>query len=180
MDILNILYGAITIFAVILISIAIWSRRPFKWRLSAFIVGALLVTILYSTIIELLSRPKPSHLELFYKDVEEVILLHASWQEDKAIYILVEIPNVEEPRLYILPWDRKEAEKFEQAIEEGEENNEEVKIGNPFFNSDEENRERLIYTTPAKPLASKGKIQPIVTEYDSEEELPAYGEENEE
>ena len=44
----------------------------------------------------------------------------------KAIYILVEIPGIEEPRLYVLPWSRDEAEKLEQAMEEGEETNEKV------------------------------------------------------
>ena len=138
MDVLNILYVTITGLAVLLVSITIWSRRPFKWRLSAFLIGVAFVTIIYASILELLSRPKPAHMELFYEDVPEVVLLHASWEEDVALYILVEIPGVEEPRLYILPWNREEAEKFEQAMEEGEDKNEEVRIGNPFFNSDED------------------------------------------
>ena len=179
MDILNILYVTITGLAVLLISITIWSRGPFKWRLSAFIIGVAFVTILYASILELLSRPKPAHMGLFYKDVPEVVLLHASWEEDVALYILVEIPGVEEPRLYILPWNREEAEKFEQAMEEGEDKNEEVRIGNPFFNSDEEDRERLIYTTPSKPMAQKGREQLPITNFDQEAEQPSYGEEEE-
>ena len=78
MDILNILYVAITALAVLLVSITIWSRRPFKWRLSAFFIGVGLVTILYASILELLSRPKPAHMELFHKDIPEVVLLHLS------------------------------------------------------------------------------------------------------
>lgn len=79
MDVLNILYVTITGLAVLLVSITIWSRRPFKWRLSAFLIGVAFVTIIYASILELLSRPKPAHMELFYKDVPEVVLLHASW-----------------------------------------------------------------------------------------------------
>jgi hypothetical protein len=109
-----------------------------------------------------------------------VVLLHASWEEEVALYILVEIPGVEEPRLYILPWSREEAEKFQQAIEEGEEKDEEVKIGNPFFNADEEDRERLIYTSPAKPMAQKGREQLPVTNFDPEADQPSYGEEENE
>ncbi|HIK87365.1 MAG TPA: hypothetical protein EYG07_02590, partial [Alphaproteobacteria bacterium] len=63
MDILNILYVTITALAVLLISITIWSRRPFKWRVSAFFIGVGLVIILYVAILELLSRPKPAHME---------------------------------------------------------------------------------------------------------------------
>tara|TARA_B100000530_G_scaffold218568_1_gene140365 strand:- start:1773 stop:2318 length:546 start_codon:yes stop_codon:yes gene_type:complete len=177
MEILNVFYIIITALAALLISITIWSRRPFKWRLSAFFIGLGLITLLYVAILELLSRPKPAHMELFYKDVPEVVLLHASWEEEMAIYILVEIPGVDEPRLYILPWSREEAEKFQQAIEEGEEKDEDVKIGNPFFNADEEDRERLIYTSPAKPMAQKGREQLPVTNFDQEAEQPAYGEE---
>ena len=166
MEILNIFYILITALAALLISITIWSRRPFKWRISAFFIGLGLIALLYI-----------AHMELFYKDVPEVVLLHASWEEEVALYILVEIPGVEEPRLYILPWSREEAEKFQQAIEEGEEKDEEVKIGNPFFNADEEDRERLIYTSPAKPMAQKGREQLPVTNFDQEAEQPAYGEE---
>ena len=115
-------------------------------------------------------------MELFHKNIPEVILLHASWEEEKAIYILVEIPGIEEPRLYVLPWSRDEAEKLEQAMEEGEETNEKVRIGNPFFNADEEDRERLIYTTPTKPVPPKGWAQspgPVLAPHADKE---SYGE----
>ena len=123
MDILNIFYIVLLALAVLLISITIWSRRPFRWRISGFFIGATLISLLFISILELLSRPKPAHLELFYKDIPEVVLLHASWEEEVALYILVEIPGVEEPRLYILPWSREDAEQFEQAMQEGEDNN---------------------------------------------------------
>lgn len=176
MNLLNVIFIVLTIFSAILISITIWSRRPYRWRISAFFIGAALIALLYGSILELLSRPKPAHMELFHKNIPEVILLHASWVEEKAIYILVEIPGIEEPRFYILPWNREEAEKFEQAIEEGEEKNEKVRIGNPFFNADEEDRERLIYTTPAKPLPTKGREQLPVTKFDPDAEQETYGE----
>tara|TARA_B100001939_G_C16945043_1_gene619943 strand:- start:270 stop:812 length:543 start_codon:yes stop_codon:yes gene_type:complete len=177
MDILNIFYIVLLALAVLLISITIWSRRPFRWRISGFFIGATLISLLFISILELLSRPKPAHLELFYKDIPEVVLLHASWEEEVALYILVEIPGIEEPRLYILPWSREDAEQFEQAMQEGEDNNEEVRIGNPFFNTDEEDRERLVYTSPAKPMPQKGREQLPVTNFDPAAEQPAYGEE---
>ena len=177
MDILNIFYIVLLALAVLLISITIWSRRPFRWRISGFFIGATLISLLFISILELLSRPKPAHLELFYKDIPEVVLVHASWEEEVALYILVEIPGVEEPRLYILPWSREDAEQFEQAMQEGEDNNEEVRIGNPFFNTDEEDRERLVYTSPAKPMPQKGREQLPVTNFDPGAEQPAYGEE---
>ena len=177
MDILNIFYIVLLALAVLLISITIWSRRPFRWRISGFFIGATLISLLFISILELLSRPKPAHLELFYKDIPEVVLLHASWEEEVALYILVEIPGVEEPRLYILPWSREDAEQFEQAMQEGEDNNEEVRIGNPFFNTDEEDRERLVYTSPAKPMPQKGREQLPVTNFDPDADQPAYGEE---
>ncbi|MBF87243.1 MAG: hypothetical protein CMJ14_04495 [Pelagibacterales bacterium] len=177
MDILNIFYIVLLALTVLLISITIWSRRPFRWRISGFFIGATLISLLFISILELLSRPKPAHLELFYKDIPEVVLLHASWEEEVALYILVEIPGVEEPRLYILPWSREDAEQFEQAMQEGEDNNEEVRIGNPFFNTDEEDRERLVYTSPAKPMPQKGREQLPVTNFDPDAEQPAYGEE---
>ena len=51
------------------------------------------------------------------------------------------------------------------------------RFGYPLFNADEEDRERLIYTSPAKPMAQKGREQLPVTNFDQEAEQPSYGEE---
>ena len=82
MEILNIFYILITALAALLISITIWSRRPFKWRISAFFIGLGLIALLYIAIVELLSRPKPAHMELFYKDVPEDCFVKLEWERN--------------------------------------------------------------------------------------------------
>jgi len=175
MDILNIIYGTITLLIIFLILVTIWSRRPYIWRVSVFFVGLVLVLTVYVALLELMSRPKPNNLEIAHKQTKEVTLLHVSWIEEEAIYILIQIPDVNEPRLYKLPWSKNEAQNYENAMAEGEEQDIEVKIGNPFFESDEEDRERLVYTSPVRPMPQKGREQVDTTVFDPEEELETYG-----
>ena len=169
MDVLNVIYGIITLLMIFLISVTIWSRKSYFWRLSSFFSGLTLVAITYIALLELMSRPKPNNLEIAHKQTKEVTLLHVSWVEEEAIYILIQIPDISEPRLYKLPWSQEEAQDYEDAIAEGEEKDIEVKIGNPFFESDEEDRERLVYTSPVRPMPQIGREQVDTTVFDPED-----------
>ena len=76
--------------------------------------------------------------------MEEVTLLHVSWVEGEAIHILIRLDGVKEPRLYSFPWDPIQAQEFDEALEKGREDGEEVKIANPFYSSNTEERKTLI------------------------------------
>ena len=53
-------------------------------------------------------------------------------------------------------------------LEKGRENGEEVKITNPFYPTNAEEKKTLAYSAPAKPLPEKEATQPGMTSYDPE------------
>ena len=65
----------------------------------------------------------------------------------------------------------KEVEGMEML---GRENGEDVKIANPFYTSNTEERKTLIYSSPAKPLPQKEEPTVGITSYDPEAEKKSY------
>ncbi len=166
-------YITITILIVAITSLTIWARKSSIVRTYALSMATIAVILSYISLLELLSRPKPKELELFNRNAKEVTLLHVSWLEEEAIYILIEIEELAEPRLYKFPWNAEMAQKFDEAIEQGRENGENVKISNPFT-SDTEAKKTLVYTSPAKPMEPKEAPKPGITSYDPEAEIKSY------
>ena len=66
---------------------------------------------------ELLSRSKPIHLEWRWFDTAE--LVGARLFEGEAIYLWLALPDIREPRAYVLPWSLEMAKEIAQAVEEG-------------------------------------------------------------
>ena len=116
--------------------------------------------------LEILSRPKPKNLELLNKYANELTLLHVNWVEGEAIYLLVQLDDLIEPRLYKFPWNASQAQEYDEMLEKGRESGEEVKITNPFYPTNSEEKKTLIYSSPAKPLPEKEAAQPGITSYD--------------
>ena len=159
---------------IFIIALTIWSRKKVKYKVLSITIGVFAYFISYATLLEILSRPKPKNLEILNKYVEEVTLLHVSWVEGEAIHILIRLDEVKEPRLYSFPWDPIQAQEFDEALEKGRENNEEVRISNPFFVSNLEERKTLIYSSPAKPLPAKKPPEVGITAYDPDAEKKSY------
>ena len=116
--------------------------------------------------LEILSRPKPKNLELLNKYANELTLLHVNCIEGEAIYLLVQLDDLREPRLYKFPWNASQAQEYDEMLEKGRESGEEVKITNPFYPTNSEEKKTLIYSSPAKPLPEKEAAQPGITSYD--------------
>ena len=95
-------------------------------------------------------------------------LLHVNWVEGEAIYLLVQLDDLNEPRLYKFPWNASQAQEYDEMLEKGRESGEEVKITNPFYPTNSEEKKTLIYSSPAKPLPEKEAVQPGITSYDPE------------
>tara|TARA_B100001093_G_C26630470_1_gene928647 strand:- start:237 stop:803 length:567 start_codon:yes stop_codon:yes gene_type:complete len=166
-------YVIITFLIAAITSLTLWARKKALIRICALSLAFITITLSYISLLELLSRPKPKELELLNRNSEEVTLLHVSWLEEEAIYILIEIEELAEPRLYKFPWNTEMAQKFDEAMEQGRENGESVKISNPFT-SDTEARKTLVYTAPASPLPPKEAPQPGITSYDPDAEIKSY------
>ena len=176
MDLLNWFFTLLTILISFIIAISIWSRRKVKYKVLSMLLGVFSYLISYATLLEILSRPKPKNLELLNKYANELTLLHVNWVEGEAIYLLVQLDDIIEPRLYKFPWNAAQAQEYDEMLEKGRENGEEVKIANPFYPTNAEERKTLIYTAPAKPLPPKEAPETGITSYDPnvEEKLLDY------
>ena len=174
MNSINWFFFIIVILTAILTSLIFKSRNKTNTKFFTLILGISIFLTSYVSLLEILSRPKPKNLEILNKYVEEVTLLHVSWVEGEAIHILIRLDGVKEPRLYSFPWDPIQAQEFDEALEKGRENNEEVRISNPFFVSNLEERKTLIYSSPAKPLPAKKPPEIGITAYDPDAEKKSY------
>ena len=176
MDLLNWFFALLTILISFIIALSIWSRKKVKYKILSIILGVFAYFISYATLLEILSRPKPKNLELLNKYANELTLLHVNWVEGEAIYLLVQLDDIIEPRLYEFPWNAAQAQEYDEMLEKGRENGEEVKIANPFFPTNAEERKTIIYTAPAKPLPPKEAPETGITSYDPnvEEKLLDY------
>ena len=176
MDLLNWFFALLTILISFIIAISIWSRKKVKYKILSILLGIFAYFISYATLLEILSRPKPKNLELLNKYANELTLLHVNWVEGEAIYLLVQLDDIIEPRLYEFPWNAAQAQEYDEMLEKGRENGEEVKIANPFFPTNAEERKTIIYTAPAKPLPPKEAPETGITSYDPnvEEKLLDY------
>ena len=176
MDLLNWFFTLLTILISFIIALSIWSRKKVKYKILSIILGVFTYFISYGTLLEILSRPKPKNLELLNKYANELTLLHVNWVEGEAIYLLVQLDDIIEPRLYKFPWNAAQAQEYDEMLEKGRENGEEVKIANPFYPTNAEERKTIIYTSPAKPLPPKEAPETGITSYDPnvEEKLLDY------
>ncbi|MDC3023945.1 hypothetical protein OA264_00530 [Alphaproteobacteria bacterium] len=174
MSSINWFFFIIVILTAILTSIVFKSKKRTFTKFSTLILGISIFLISYISLLEILSRPKPKNLEILNKYVKEVTLLHVSWIEGESIHLLIRIDGVKEPRLYSFPWDPIQAQEFDEALEKGRENNEEVRISNPFYVSNLEERKTLIYSSPAKPLPAKKPPEVGITAYDPDAEKKSY------
>ena len=174
MSTLNWFFCIVVLLTALLTNLSFKSRKKLQLKVLALVLGVGIFFISYGALLEILSRPKPKNLEIINKYIEEATLLHVSWIEGESIHILIRLPNIKEPRLYSFPWDPIQAQEFDEALEKGRENNEEVRISNPFFTSNLEERKVLIYSSPAKPLPKKKPPEVGITAYDPEAEKKSY------
>ena len=176
MEFLNWFFTILTILIACILSITVWSRKEVKYKVLSLILGTFCFIISYGSMLEILSRPKPKNLELLNKYANELTLLHVNWVEGEAIYLLVQLDDLIEPRLYEFPWNAAQAQEYDEMLEKGRENGEEVKIANPFYPTNAEERKTIIYTAPAKPLPPKEAPETGITSYDPnvEEKLLDY------
>ena len=176
MDILNWFFALLTIFISFIVALSIWSRKKVKYKVLSILLGVFTYLVSYGSLLEILSRPKPKNLELLNKYANELTLLHVNWVEGEAIYLLVQLDDIIEPRLYKFPWNAAQAQEYDEMLEKGRENGEEVKIANPFYPTNAEERKTIIYTAPAKPLPPKEAPETGITSYDPnvEEKLLDY------
>lgn len=157
--------------AAVLASIAIWSPRSLPPKIASLICATALLPLCYFSLNDILSRPKPVALETIHKDVSQVNVLSSVMKEGEAIFLWLQIPQVEEPRSYRLPWSEETAKQLHKAQQEAEQTGTEVKMKKPFEKT-VDNQEPIFYAAPPPAPVEKQAVEqdPILFQAAKDEE----------
>jgi hypothetical protein len=147
------------VLAALLSLISIWAPRRLAIKATALTTAVLFLPLSYAALVDLLSKPKPVDLEWMQGDAAEAEVLASRLVENEAIYLWLQLPDVAEPRAYVLPWDRASAEQLQQAMREAEQQGNGVQMRLPFEPSLED-REPKFYAPPQPGLPPKDLVQP--------------------
>ncbi|MGH6898425.1 MAG: hypothetical protein ACREJ5_18045 [Geminicoccaceae bacterium] len=139
--------------------ISIWAPRRLAIKGAALATLVLFLPLAYASLVELLSKPKPVDLEWWQSGAAEAEVLAARQVENQGIYLWLQLPEIAEPRAYVLPWDRASAEQLQRALREAEQQGSGVQMRLPFEPSLDD-REPKFYALPQPALPPKDLIEP--------------------
>jgi hypothetical protein len=155
---LTYLFAALAVLAGLLTSIAIWAPRRLLIKGTALATTTLLLPLAYTSMVDLLSRPKPVDLE-WWQNAEEATVLGSQIQEDEAIHLWLQLPDLAEPRAYVLPWNRDAAERLQEALRAAEQQGGDVRMRLPFEPSLDDHAPQF-YALPQPALPPKDYAEP--------------------
>ncbi len=138
----------------LLAAISVWAPRRLWVKIAAVSVAAIFLPLIYTAFADLLSKPKPVDLEWGYRNIPEATVLAASLREGEGIYLWLQFDGVDEPRAYVMPWDRKVAQALQDAQRRAKENNAGLRMRRPFDLSLDQ-LDRLFYPAPQPMLPPK-------------------------
>ncbi len=151
MDHLYALFALLLVLAAVLGGVAIRGQGRVAVRFGAVAALALFIPVTYGTLIDLLGRPKPASLEWVSLNVAEAQVLGSQIREGVGIYLWLALPDVDEPRAYVLPWDRSAAEQLQQAQQEAGDEGNGVMVTFPFDSDDQSGPNFYAPPQPAMP-----------------------------
>jgi hypothetical protein len=157
------LFATSAALATVLAAVSIWSHRKLWAKLSAVMATALFIPTIYLSYADLLSRPKPASLEWWHRDASEATVIGSKLREGEAIYLWIQMADVDEPRAYKLPWQQEMAKQLYGAQREAQAMGTKVQMRLPFKELTE-SRDPLFYAAPQPPLPSK-QVQQTPSEY---------------
>jgi hypothetical protein len=161
---LTYLFALVAVLAGLVASISIWAPRRLWIKLCALAAVALFMPAAYIALMQLLSKPKPVTFEWWHGQAGEATVLGSNLQEGRGIYLWLQLPEVTEPRAYVLPWSREMAEQLQAATREAEERRSGVQMRMPFEPSLDD-REPKFYAMPQPTMPSKDLEQPPAQVY---------------
>ena len=153
------LFVIAAVLAAALSLISIWTPRRLVIKGTAVATSVLFLPVSYASLVELLSKPKPIALEWWQGQAAEAEVLASRLVEDEGIYLWLQLPDIVEPRAYVLPWDRSRAEELQQATRDAEQQGSGVEMRLPFEASLED-REPKFYVRPQPALPPKQQPPP--------------------
>jgi len=162
---LTYLFALVAVLAGAVASISVWAPRRLGIKICALGVALLFIPAAYASMMQLLSMPKPATYEWWHGQADEATVLGSNLQENRGIYLWLQLPDVPEPRAYVLPWNRHLAEQLQAALREAEEQRSGVQMRLPFEPSLDD-REPKFYALPQPALPSKDRDHPPAKVYE--------------
>lgn len=153
------IYGVVTLLAGALALFAIWAPRRLGVKVAAVATSALTLPAAYAGLVTLTSLPKPARFEWWHDQAAAAVVLGTSLREDQGIYLWLQLPELDEPRAYVLPWNRELAEQLQAALREAAGRGGEVEIRRPFEVSLDD-LEPKFYAAPPVALPLKNAPNP--------------------
>jgi len=149
------LFAALVALAAALALLAVWSRRRLAVRIGAVALMAVVASVAYLALVDLLSRPKPAGLAFAERGVARAEVLAAALREGRGIYLWLKLPGVAEPRYYVMPWRQEVAEALQEAMREAERNGAGLAVERPFEDTLENRRAQRFHALPQPKLPDK-------------------------
>jgi hypothetical protein len=147
-------------FAYVAVPAASRRRRAIIAGFFAVILGALFFG--YS---DMLGRPKSTRLEVFRASMPNAKVIGSYLNENNGMYLWLQLPGLDEPRYYKLPWDEKVAKALQGAIAENErQHGSGVGMSLPFERG-WDREDPKFYALPQPKLPDKPGERPPVTVY---------------
>jgi hypothetical protein len=162
---LTYLFAFVAVLAGVVATISVWAPRRLWIKVCALAAATLFMPAAYVALMQLLSMPKPVTYEWWHGRADEATVLGSSMQEERGIYLWLQLPDVQEPRAYVLPWSRQLAEQLQAALREAEENRSGVQMRLPFEPSFDD-REPKFYALPQPTLPPKDSDDPPAQVYE--------------
>lgn len=154
------LFGIMAILVLILTWVSISHVKSFLFRTVLVVLFALFLPLGYSSLTELVGRPKPISLiwlkNHIISDISELDAEVVGYTliEDKGIYLYLRFHRKAEPLSIVLPWDRELAKKLKEGMKNTQRRGTKLRMKHSFSPS-LDYRERMFYETPQPPLPLK-------------------------
>ncbi|MBI1779381.1 MAG: hypothetical protein HYR63_28955 [Proteobacteria bacterium] len=140
-------------------------RRALISSIFAAILGGLFFG--YS---DMLGRPKSARLELFRGAMADARVIGSFIKESQGVYLWLQLPGIDEPRYYKLPWEEKTAKALQDAIDENtHRHGGGVAMAMPFEQG-WDREDPKFYAMPQPKLPDKSGERPPVTVYKAPEQ----------
>jgi hypothetical protein len=136
------------------------------------IVGffAVILGVLFFGYSDMLGRPKPTRLEVFRTSMPDARVLGSYLKENDGVYLWLQLPGLNEPRYYKLPWDANVAKSLQNAIAENErQHGSGVGVGMPFERQ-LGREDPKFYALPQPKLPDKPEERPTVSVFRAPEQ----------
>ena len=149
------LFVGFVVLATVLGLVAVWARRRLWVRAGAGLMAGGLMGLQFFALTDLLSRPKPTTLAYGHEAVDEAMVLAATIDEGKAIYLWLRVPGATEPRYFVMDWRHEDAVDLQRAIREAGHHGSAVIMRSPFEKSLDDRPQPRFYDLPRIELPPK-------------------------